>query len=107
MSKQIAPSASPLSRPPLERMLRIHQAINSGKRPNATTLALSEHVTRVILSTTNATNIDSGFSFTTITRTGDGDDDGSNNRTVQGSLRQFIQMARNGPFSFAPMSCFN
>ena len=33
------PSASPLSRPPLERMLRIHQAINSGKHPNATTLA--------------------------------------------------------------------
>src|SRR5256714_3065433 len=29
----------PLSRPPLERMLRIHQAIRSGKYPNATTLA--------------------------------------------------------------------
>ena len=29
----------PLSRPPLERMLRIHQAIHSGKYPNATTLA--------------------------------------------------------------------
>ena len=28
-----------LSRPPLERMLRIHQAIHSGKYPNATTLA--------------------------------------------------------------------
>ena len=27
------------SRPPLERMLRIHQAIQSGKFPNATTLA--------------------------------------------------------------------
>ncbi|MCU0783221.1 MAG: WYL domain-containing protein [Verrucomicrobia bacterium] len=30
---------SPLSRPPLERMLRIHQAIQSGKFPNATALA--------------------------------------------------------------------
>ena len=29
----------PLSRPPLERMLRIHQALQSGKYPNATTLA--------------------------------------------------------------------
>jgi predicted DNA-binding transcriptional regulator YafY len=27
------------SRPPLERMLRIHQAVQSGKRPNASTLA--------------------------------------------------------------------
>jgi predicted DNA-binding transcriptional regulator YafY len=30
---------SPLSRPPLERMLRIHQAVQSGKFPNASTLA--------------------------------------------------------------------
>ncbi len=29
----------PLSRPPLERMLRIHQAIQAGKYPNATALA--------------------------------------------------------------------
>ncbi|MEP6663701.1 MAG: WYL domain-containing protein [Verrucomicrobiota bacterium] len=29
----------PLSRPPLERMMKIHQAIQSGKYPNATTLA--------------------------------------------------------------------
>jgi predicted DNA-binding transcriptional regulator YafY len=29
----------PLSRPPLERMLRIHQAIQSGSHPNATNLA--------------------------------------------------------------------
>ena len=38
-SQGISRRASPLSRPPLERMLRIHQAINSGKLPNATTLA--------------------------------------------------------------------
>jgi hypothetical protein len=30
---------SPNSRPPLERMLRIHQALQSGKFPNASTLA--------------------------------------------------------------------
>ena len=29
----------PQSRPPLERMMRIHQAIASGKYPNASTLA--------------------------------------------------------------------
>ena len=34
-----SPRRLPLSRPPLERMLRIHQAIQSGQCPNATTLA--------------------------------------------------------------------
>ncbi|MCA9062978.1 MAG: right-handed parallel beta-helix repeat-containing protein, partial [Planctomycetaceae bacterium] len=57
---------------------------------NAAALSTSEHVTRVIVSNANVANIDSGFSFQVITRTGDGDDDLSNNRTVQGSLRQFI-----------------
>ncbi len=33
------PIATPHSRPPLERMLRIHQAIQSGKYPNGTQLA--------------------------------------------------------------------
>lgn len=37
-TKAISP-ALPLSRPPLERMLRIHQAIQSGRYPNAATLA--------------------------------------------------------------------
>ncbi len=35
---------SPLSRPPLERMLRIHQAVQSGSHPNATTLAVELEV---------------------------------------------------------------
>ena len=34
----------PLSRPPLERMLRIHQAIRSGSHPNATRLAVDLEV---------------------------------------------------------------
>lgn len=33
------PAAVPLSRPPLERMLKIHQAIQAGRYPNATQLA--------------------------------------------------------------------
>ena len=40
MKSQPKPSTGLLhSRPPLERMMRIHQAITSGKYPNATTLA--------------------------------------------------------------------
>lgn len=54
-------------------------------------LASSEHVHRVILNGVDRTGIDSGFSFSAITRTGDGDEDLSANRTVQGSLRQFLQ----------------
>ena len=34
----------PLSRPPLERMLRIHQAVQSARYPNATTLAVELEV---------------------------------------------------------------
>src|SRR2546426_11494532 len=38
-SKSKRSSHLPLSRPPLERMLRIHQTIQSGKYPNASVLA--------------------------------------------------------------------
>src|SRR5204863_6264221 len=38
-SNRKSPPCMPLSRPPLERMLRIHQALQSAKRPNASTLA--------------------------------------------------------------------
>ncbi len=58
---------------------------------DATALASAEHVTRAVVAGANVTGIDSGFSFNAVTRTGDGDDDLSNNRSVQGSLRQFIQ----------------
>ncbi|MEQ1853828.1 MAG: Calx-beta domain-containing protein, partial [Chthoniobacteraceae bacterium] len=63
---------------------------------NATSLATAEHVTRVTVSGGNLGGLDSGFSFNvvTTTRAGDAaDDDGGANRTVQGSLRQFIQNA--------------
>src|SRR6516225_3026772 len=40
LSPRGGPAATTLhSRPPLERMLRIHQAVSSGQFPNATTLA--------------------------------------------------------------------
>jgi predicted DNA-binding transcriptional regulator YafY len=38
-SRKEKPARLPFSRPPLERMLRIHQAIQSGRHPNATALA--------------------------------------------------------------------
>lgn len=39
MRSKAAPVAARLSRPPLERMMRIHQAIQAGRFPNASTLA--------------------------------------------------------------------
>jgi len=39
MTREIASHTMPRHRPPLERMLRIHQALQSNKFPNATTLA--------------------------------------------------------------------
>lgn len=63
---------------------------------DATALSTAEHVTRVIVSGTNVNNVNSGFSFNVVTnvRGGDATDDNlAANRTVQGSLRQFIQNA--------------
>ncbi|GAG25685.1 unnamed protein product, partial [marine sediment metagenome] len=54
------------------------------------------HITRIALAGSDATGVDFGFSFNAVVNTlaGDAqDDDGSFNRTVQGSLRQFIQHA--------------
>jgi predicted DNA-binding transcriptional regulator YafY len=47
MSARAGPEVDPpRSRPPLERMLRIHQLLNSGGYPNATTLARQLEVSR-------------------------------------------------------------
>ncbi|MHC4609509.1 MAG: LamG-like jellyroll fold domain-containing protein, partial [Planctomycetota bacterium] len=62
----------------------------------APTLANAEHVTRVVLAGADATGVHFGFSFNVVVNTlaGDAqDDDGAANRSVQGSLRQFIQNA--------------
>ena len=51
----------------------------------------AEHVNWVGVAGTNAANINYGFSFSAVTSTRDGDDDAGNpDRSVQGSLRQFI-----------------
>jgi hypothetical protein len=49
----------------------------------------SEHVSRVAVSGANVGGVDSGFSFNAVVTTDDGDDV-AGNRTVQGSLRQFL-----------------
>jgi hypothetical protein len=62
----------------------------------AAVLGTSEHVALVTLTNSNVTNLDFAFSFSVVTtmRGGDNtDDDTGNQRTVQGSLRQFVQNA--------------
>jgi hypothetical protein len=63
---------------------------------NASALATAQHVTAVPVSTANVTGVDFAFSFNAVINTFAGDaqdDDGGANRTVQGSLRQFVQNA--------------
>ncbi len=53
-----------------------------------------EHLARVNLAAGNVTNANFGFSFNVVANTRDnGDDDATAARTIQGSLRQFIQNA--------------
>ena len=66
---------------------------NAGTSDNALgSINTAEHVTRVTVGGGNVANVDSGFSFNAIvnTRGVDTDDDTSNARMQQGSLRQFI-----------------
>lgn len=65
----------------------------TGSAPLATDLANAEHVAKITLNSAAITDIDFGFSFNVVTDTRDGDDDGSSNRSIQGSLRQFISNA--------------
>lgn len=58
---------------------------------DASALTTAEHVTKVTVAGGNVTGVDSGFSFQAITRTGDADDDGVNNRSMQGGFRQFMK----------------
>jgi parallel beta-helix repeat protein len=63
---------------------------------DASLLSTSEHVTRVTVSGADVTGVDFGFSFDVVVNAlaGDAqDDDPANNRSVQGSLRQFVQNA--------------
>ena len=75
-------------------------ALYGGRNPNASdnasAAATAEHLIRVVYSGASIGGIDSGFTFNVVTNllAGDATDhDGGNPRTVQGSLRQFIQNA--------------
>ena len=61
--------------------------------PNGTDLLDAEHLIGVTLNQPEHTDNDFGFSFNVLTQIRDGDDDGSAARSIQGSLRQFIQNA--------------
>ncbi len=58
-------------------------------------LTTAQHVTAVEVAGANVTGVDSAFSFNVVTNVlgGDSQDDAAGNRSVQGSLRQFIQNA--------------
>lgn len=69
----------------------------SGVSDDASQLATSQHRTLVTFASADQTGIEFGFSFNTVTNSlgGDSQDDdsGLNERSVQGSLRQFITNA--------------
>lgn len=69
------------------------QSDNVPAIPTASDLANAEHVAKFTLNSTSITDLDFGFSFNVVTNTRDGDDDLSANRSIQGSLRQFITNA--------------
>lgn len=74
---------------------RGNQSDNISTTPVAADLANAEHVAGITVASSSVTDIDFGFSFNVVTDTRDGDDDVSANRSIQGSLRQFIENANN------------
>ncbi|NPA91638.1 MAG: hypothetical protein GXO55_09360, partial [Chloroflexi bacterium] len=60
---------------------------------DASSLSTAEHVAKVTVTDQDVTGLDFGFSFNVVTNTNDQDDDPNNDRTAQGSLRQFVQNA--------------
>ncbi|MCR9132811.1 MAG: DUF2341 domain-containing protein [bacterium] len=69
------------------------QSDNISTTPVPSDLPNAEHLAKVTISGAGVSDIDFGFSFNVVTNTDDGDDDGSSNRSIQGSLRQFITNA--------------
>ena len=74
---------------------RFGGAFNDGS-DDASSLETSSHLNRIYISGADTTQVDFGFSFNVVTNMLGGDaqdDDAGSHRTVQGSLRQFIQNA--------------
>jgi len=72
---------------------RGNKSDNISPNPSASDLANAEHIAKVTLNSAPITDLDFGFSFNVVTDTRDGDDDLTSNRSIQGSLRQFITNA--------------
>lgn len=66
---------------------------NISSSPSASDVLNAEHIAKVNMTGSQISDIDFGFSFNVVTNIDDGDDDGSAGRSIQGSLRQFIQNA--------------
>ncbi len=64
-----------------------------GTNPSNADLANAEHIAKFTMASNNISGLNFGFSFNVVTDTRDGDDDLSSNRSIQGSLRQFITNA--------------
>jgi len=60
---------------------------------DATSLTTAEHVAKVVVNGSDASEVDFGFSFNVVTNTLDSDDDSAEDRFCQGCFRQFIQNA--------------
>ncbi len=65
--------------------------VTENRSDDASGLPSAEHLSYLDLNDGDKSKVDFGFSFNVITDSRDGDDDSSANRTIQGSLRQFIQ----------------
>ncbi len=66
------------------------ERLGAGTSDDASSLGTAEHVIRRSVAGADALGVDFGFSFSAVTTARDGDDT-ADARTVQGSLRQFIQ----------------
>ncbi|MFO1361260.1 MAG: DUF4347 domain-containing protein [Burkholderiales bacterium] len=66
------------------------ERLGQGTSDDASSLATAEHVIKYSIAGGDATGVDFGFASSVITNALDGDDDPNPDRSVQGSLRQFI-----------------
>ena len=72
--------------------INLYGGMYGSRSDDASSLLTAEHVTLVTIAGTDVTDVDSAFSMNVVTNVlgGDNQDDSAGNRTVQGSIRQFI-----------------
>ncbi len=67
-----------------------HGGLTENRSDDASALTTAEHLSLPDLTDGDKSGVDFGFSFNVVTDSRDGDDESDANRTIQGSLRQFI-----------------